>query len=466
MIQLLPDQIDTGQELRSVASRCRAVLLRAETGSGKTVMASWLSTTALTKGKTVWFIVPRRELIVQTAKTYDKFNIPYSYIASGYVHNPYARAHVCSVGTLIGRLENLTAPDLAIIDETHYGDGALGTIIEWLKSKGSYIIGLSATPWKLNGRGLGCWYDEMVEGPSVRWLIDNKRLSDYKLFAPNKPDYSKMPKSGGDYAKKPMGDRLEQDTVLIGDAVRYYKEHALGMLGVTCCYSRKHSEMTAQKYRDEGISAMHIDGTTPDNERRRIIRAYGNRELLQLCHVNLLSFGFDLSAQVGFDVCVESLTDLNPTKSLANHRQKNGRVLRYKPRPAMIFDHSSNVYEHGLPCDEIEWTLSDRETKTRGEQEKTIPVRSCTQCYFSHKPAPSCPACNYVYPIQYREIDEVEGDLEEIKTWAPSSPQEQEKMNKAVLAMVKQVTSKRKMPRHVAIKWAQKKYREEMRIKQ
>ncbi|MER2512414.1 MAG: hypothetical protein ABTQ25_08355, partial [Nitrosomonas ureae] len=320
--------------------------------------------------------------------------------------------------------------------------------------------------WKMSGAGLGMWYQEMVEGPPESWLIENGYLSKYRLFAPNNPDLSGIKIVGGDFAKGALSKRMEDDIVLVGNAVDHYAKHAMGKIGITYCVSRKHSLMTADKFNASGIPAAHMDGETPDSERIKIAKALANRELLQITNCSLLTFGYDLASQAGRDVTIECMSDLMPTKSLALQMQKWGRVLRKKDFPALIFDHGGNVGRHGLPCEEREWTLSDRETKTRGEQEKTIPVRSCTQCYFSHKPAPSCPACNYVYPIQYREIDEVEGDLEEIKTWAPSSPQEQEKMNKAVLAMVKQVTSKRKMPRHVAIKWAQKKYREEMRIKQ
>ena len=433
MITLYPDQQDLIDRTRQAMRRHKSVLMRAGTGSGKTVMASWLVASAQARGKRTWFTVPRKELTVQTSETYKEFNIPHSHIAAEYPFNPYSKSHVCSVGTLIRRLDSVKPPDLAIIDEAHFGGESLDVIIKWLKKHGSWVIGLSATPWRLSGEGLGRWYDDMVEGPSTRWLIDNKRLSDYRLFAPNRPDLSGIKTVAGDYAKGQLSEFMEHDQILIGDAVKYYMEHGMGKLGVTYCASRKHSRMTAERYREAGVMAMHIDGETPAAERRQIIRDYAKREILQLCNAQLLTFGFDLAAQVGRkDICVEAMTDLGPTKSLSQQSQKWGRVLRYKPYPAMIFDHASNIHYHGLPCADRDWTLDDRNSSMESEfaDEKTIPVRTCDKCFFSHKAAPKCPECGHVYPVKYREIDEVDGELGEINIAEMKARQEKDMKKK------------------------------------
>ncbi len=391
----------------------RAVLLQAGTGSGKTVIASSLVQRAQAKNSGTWFVVPRRELLLQTMKTYQKFGISSGFVAAGY-KDTYSKNKICSMETLVRRLDTLKPPKLAIIDETHVGAVSLDTLVAWLLSHGSYIIGLSATPWKLSGKGLGCWYDDMVCGESIRWLIDNKRLSEYRAFAPSAPDLSSIKTSGGDYAKGELDNYMRNDGVLVGDAVSHYKKHAMGRLNIAYGVSIAHSQMIADSFNSAGIPAAHLDGKTPDDEKRRIIKAYANRELLVLSNCELLTYGFDLAAQVNKDVTVESMSDLRPTKSLALQMQKWGRVLRMKDDPAIIFDHANNIMEHDLPCSDRLWTLEGRKKKKGHGVEPTIPVKQCSNCFRCHQPAPVCPSCGHVYPIISRKMEEEEGELEAV----------------------------------------------------
>lgn len=413
-MDLYPDQLEVIRQTREAMKRHKSVLIQAATGFGKSVLSSYMIHSALSKGHTCGFFVPRRELLRQMTNTFRGMGIPHSYVAAGYPYRPIDKVHIHSIGTSIGRLSSIPAPSLAFIDEIHYGGGSLDEVVAWLKASGSFIIGLSATPWKMSGKGLGCYCDAMVQGPSVRSLIDSGRLSDYRMFAPSMPDLSGIKITAGDYAKGQLSEVMEQDNVLIGNAVGHYKKHANGMLNLAFCVSRKHSEIVAQSFRDAGIPAMHMDGNTKDIDRQRIIRGFANREIKVITNVDLCTFGFDLSAQVGMDVTVEAMSDLRPTKSLALQSQKWGRVLRRKDFPAIILDHSGNYINHGKPDDDRSWTLSDREKKSGGTGEKTLPIRQCTNCFFVHSPAPSCPTCGHVYPIQYREIEEVEGELEEV----------------------------------------------------
>lgn len=415
MVSLLPDQQESIEKTwAAMKRRVKYVLMQGATGSGKSYIATAIIKRALNKDRTVWFIVPRRELIRQMAETFQDFGIEHGYIAAGYEFNPYSRAHICSLGTLQGRLDKLKAPALAFIDETHYGSEGLDTVIKWLKAAGTWIIGLSATPWKMSGQGLGCWYEEMINGPSVRWLIDNKRLSEYRAFAPSHLDLSGIKITAGDYAKGQLAEKMEQDRVLIGNAVNHYKKNAADKLGITFCTSIKHSQLMAQSYRDSGVQAMHIDGKTPDDERAKIARAFAKREIMQLCNAALLTFGYDLSSASGIKgVCIQSMSDCDPTLSLAKQSQKWGRNLRYDGTVHTFFDHGNNIDVHGLPCDDRDWSLEDREKK-QGCGERVLPIRQCSKCFFCHKPLPTCPNCGEIYPIQSREIESIEGELSEI----------------------------------------------------
>jgi len=414
LINLYQDQIDLLDRTRAALRSSKSVLMQAATGSGKTVISAAMLAGALERGRTCLFNVPRRELLQQTSNTLDEFGIPHSFISSGREYNPHSRIHISTTETLARRLDTAPSKDLVITDECHFGSNSLGAIIGHYKAQGSFNVGLSATPTKLSGRGLGCWFDDMVCGESVSWLIENGRLSRYRLFAPDTPDLSMIKTVAGEYAKGQLSDRMEDDRVLIGHAVDHYKRLASGRINMTFCVSRKHSEITNEQFRAAGIPSACVDGETPDIERRHIFRALARRELLNVCNVELCTFGFDLSAAAGEDVTIESLSILRPTQSLALYSQIIGRALRRKPEAAIICDHAGNTRIHGLPDAERKWTLADDPRISRKGSERALPVRQCPQCDMVHRPAPSCPECGYVYPVQYRDIDEVDGELAEV----------------------------------------------------
>ncbi len=413
-VPLYQPQKDLNDACRKAAlNGFRAILVQAGTGFGKSRCATAQIQASQRKGKKSLFVVPRIQLIDQMSKIFREFDIDHSFIAAGMSFNPFSQTHICTVGSLVNRLDRVK-PDVVFIDETHSGLTMLDKIIKHYKSKGAIIIGLSATPWKLSGKGLDTWYDTMVCGPSIKWLIDNKYLSEYRLFAPSMPDLSGIKMVGGDYAKGQLADYMEHDNVLIGDAVKHYKAHAMGKLNIAFCTSRKHSNMTADAFNASGVRSAAIDGETPMLERRRIIQAFARREILCLTSVDLLHTGFDLSTAANMDVTVESMSDLRPTQSLSLQSQKWGRVLRRKDYPALIFDHAGSAIRHGLPDDDREWTLKGRESRKSGDSERSIPVRQCGKCYFAHRPAPVCPNCGNIYEIQSRDIEEIEGELKEI----------------------------------------------------
>lgn len=414
MITLFPDQQDLQDDLREAMKRHKNILLQAATGSGKTALSVDLINKAHNKGTNVIFCVPRIPLMEQTSDTFNQYGIKHSYVASGKPMNPYAKAHIGMIDTMARRLDILPKAKLVIVDECHYGAGNLDKVIGHYKSQGSWVCGLSATPWKLSGQGLRKYFDYMVQGKPIDWLIKNHRLSDYRYFQGiTKPDLSKVGVNGGDYAKGELADFMEHQGVIIGDCVNDYLKRCNGRLHLVRCASIKHSQMTAESFRNAGVPFVHVDGETPKDEQKRIYRAFARREILGLTFCDLLNFGFDLSQASGMDVCVESGSDLKPSKSLAGQLQWWGRMLRYKPYPAIINDHVNNYIEHGLPCSEREWTLEDRSQGKRNS-ERVPPVRQCPKCFFCFSPRPICPNCNHTLVVKSREIEEMAGELQEI----------------------------------------------------
>jgi superfamily II DNA or RNA helicase len=416
-VSLYPDQSALVDNISREMRDHKSVLVQAATGFGKTRIAAHIIDRAVRKGSAVGFLAPRRELIRQTSHSLKSFGLEHGFVCSGHRPSPFSKIQVMSTGTLARRLD--VAPKLKIlaVDECHFGGSELDRIIRHYQGLGTWIIGLSATPMKVSGQGMGEWYDSMVSGPSIRWLMDNKRLSEYRAFAPDVPDLSSVPKSNGDYVQKHVNDYMmsdERGKVLVGNAAKHYKDHAYGKLNISFCTSVKAAQMSAQMFNDQGIPSAAVHGGMDDAELAKIIKAFARRELLNITNAQLLCFGFDLAQASGIDVTIESMSDLAPTKSLPWQLQKWGRVLRMKQDPALIFDHSGNTQEHGLPDSDREWNLEAKEKRKRSDAEKTEPTRQCTQCYMVHRPTPECPGCGFVYPIMSRTIQEVDGELQEV----------------------------------------------------
>lgn len=412
MISLRPDQTDLRVKLRVALRQSSAVLAFAPTGFGKTCLAAELIRILTAAGKSVIFCVHRLALLKQTAVTLDGFGVPFSYIAAGYHHNVYRKVNIASIDTLKNRLGKYPA-DFVFVDEAHLSASAgWAAVVEHYKSTGAKIIGLSGSPIRLDGKPLGDVWDAMVEGPSVRWLIDNGHLSKYRAFSPAGIDLSSLHTRGGEYVQSEVEDLIAGKAVMSG-AVRHWRKYAAGKRTIAFAPSIKRSQELAAEFQANGLMFVALDANTPQADRDVAFNALADRQLDGLINVNLFSEGFDMGAQVGRDVPIECVLDLSPTQSLARHLQKHGRGLRRKPEPAVLLDLVGGFARLGLPDEEREWSLDGvRNGASRKKQEEH--VRQCPACYAAHEPAPRCPECGHVYVVEGRRVSEVDGELAEI----------------------------------------------------
>ena len=411
MTTLRADQEAVRTKLRVALRSHGSVLAYAPTGFGKTVLASALIKLIADAGKRVIFAVHRLALIKQTAVTFDNFEIPYSYIAAGYHHNLYRKVQIASIDTLKNRLGKYPA-DYVFVDEAHLSASAgWSKVVDHYKSIGAKIIGLSGSPIRLDGKPLGSVWDTMVEGPSVRWLIEQGFLSRYRAFSPNGIDLSGLHTRNGDYIGSELDDLIAGKAVMSG-AVGHWRRFASGKRTIAFAPSVKRAEELAAEFRANGETFVALDGNTPQPDRDRAFLALADRSISGIVNCNLFSEGFDMSAQVGRDVPIECVLDLYPTQSLARHLQKHGRGLRRKPEPAVLLDLVGGFARLGLPDDDREWSLDGAAKAKRKTGEEA--VRVCPACFAAHGPAPKCPHCGHVYAVAARVIDEVDGELEEI----------------------------------------------------
>ncbi len=423
---LREDQEDVRTKLRVALRQFMAVLTFAPTGFGKTVLAAKLIELISGNGKRVIFCVHRVDLITQTAKTFERAGIPFSYIAAGYHTNPYHKVFIASIATLKNRLGKIPA-DYVLVDEAHLSAAnGWASVAKHYREAGARLIGLTGSPERLDGKPLGDVWDTLVMGPSVRSLIEAGHLSRYRAFSPKGVDLTGVHTRGGEYVSTEIDDLMSGRAVLAG-AVAHWKKLAAGKRTIAFAPSVARAEQLAAEFRDKGVMAVALDGETPQEDRKAAFIGFADRQIDIIVNCQLFCEGFDLAAQVDRDVTIEAVLDYAPTKSLARHLQKHGRGLRKKPDPAILLDLVGGFGRLGLPDWDREWSLEGRAKK---EQQEDAAI--CPKCFCAHDPAPACPDCGFVYPkrqseaIGGRMLDEVEGDLEEVDLEAVRRERRQE----------------------------------------
>lgn len=410
MFPLRPYQSQAVDQVReSFRSGRSRPLLVAPTGSGKTVIFSYITANASAKGNRTLVLVHRAELLNQTHAALSQLGVPHGLIASGKTPDSSFTTQVASVQTLIRRLDNVRPPDLIVIDEAHHATaGAWATVLaRWPQAK---VLGVTATPQRLDGKGLGEVFDDLIRGPEVADLIEHGFLCRPHYYAPRTVDMAGVRTVAGDFNRSEIAERMDKPTIT-GDAVTHYRKYADGQPCVVFCTGLKHAEHVCTAFNAAGYRFAVLDGTLSPEERAARVLSLANGRLHGLVTVDIVSEGFDLPI-------VACAILLRPTASLSLHLQQIGRVLRVAPGKAraVILDHVGNCRRHGLAEEVRDWSLDGiRKRNKKGQNDDVQSTRQCPQCYAVHTPSHQCPQCLHIYEIKDRTPDIVDGELEEIK---------------------------------------------------
>ena len=422
-MKLRPYQEDLIDKTRQALRRNKRVLMQAPTGAGKTAITVYMMSRAAEAGKTSVMAVHQNELLTQTSKALWAGKLEHGMIASGRTRS-YMAAQVASVQTWVRRMDQYSEPDLIIIDECHRS--AASTYQKILEEyPNAMVIGLTATPSRTDGKGLDGTYQELVQGPTIRQLIDAGYLCDYEIFAPPSPlDLSDVKTKMGDFDKKQLEHEVDKPTIT-GDAVATYKKHANGKRAAVMCVSIRHAEHVMESYNAAGIPAEMLEGKMTNKEREAVINRLRSGETLVVTAVNLLIEGLDVPS-------LEVIQWLRPTQSLIVFMQGNGRGFRVSDgkEKLIILDQVGNWKRHGLPDDDREWTLEGRKKgkKRKPDEEADVSIQQCKHCFHIFRPGVAvCPSCGRPVEVRQKaEIEVVDGELERIDVTALRKQAKQE----------------------------------------
>lgn len=370
----------------------KGVLIVSPPGSGKSVIIGEIARLATLKGKQVLFTVHRQELVDQITDTFNKMGVN---------HNLRT---IMTVGKVKHRLSELPKPDLIIIDESQHTRAKTYTdILDYYDNVPR--LGFSGSPWRMNGQGFDDIYPEMIEGPSVKWLINSYRLAPFTYYAPQTLEGFK--KRNGEYDKKSVDEVL--GSKIFGDAVSSYLSNANGKQAILYSHSVEYAKQYAMAFKEVGVDAASVDGKTPKAERNQIINDFRNGNLKVLCNNDLISEGLDIPNCEVVIMC-------RPTASLVLYLQQSMRCMRYLPnKQAMIIDHVGNYVRFGLPDDERQWSLTGRNSKGKVDAPDIHTCQYCYQVFYEWTVDNRCPICGELKPEADPRTAEGKKQIEQAK---------------------------------------------------
>lgn len=367
----------------------RSVLCVSPTGSGKTTLFTSLAHQIAPKPTLI--NVHRRELAIQATNRLREFGVEFGLIMSGEDRKPYAPVQVASVPTLVKRLGQAPRAVLVVNDEAH-----LSTANTWRQVLATYpnarILGVTATPWRLSGKPLASQYDAVVVVASPSDLRRQGHLCDYVGFSYKTPDLSKVKTTAGDYNEKQSAAAMSQG-LIVDNVVDEWGKHARHLSTVVFNVTVEHSRAVTARFKAAGISAEHLDGETPLEQRKAILRRVEEGRTMVLCNVGVAVEGLDIPR---LKCCVMN----RPTKSLARAIQCMGRVRRpWNGVVARIHDHAFVIKLHGLPDAERDYMLN-------AKPERPPSLTQCDVCFALYQ-GDVCPACSHVNATKEREEAEL-----------------------------------------------------------
>lgn len=343
-------------------------LLVAPTGSGKTVMFASVAATYAARGEPVLVIAHRRELLTQAADKLAAAGVEASVYRGK--RSGYAPAPVVVASVQTGAPQGFAAR-LVIVDEAHHAPAESYQRLV-AQHPGAVVLGVTATPWWQSQKPLDDLFPVTVRASTVRDLVASGHLARVRMFTHPHTlrdlDLRGVATAGGDYTVAGVSERADKPA-LIGDMVEHWRTHAGSARTLAFAASVTHSRHIVERFVAAGIAAEHIDGTTPDAERKAILARLESGATRVVSNYAVLSEGFDAPA-VGCVILAR------PTKRVGVYLQCVGRGMRKSPErdDVVVLDHAGSCIMHGLPDEERDIV----EPQRRGNGKP--PVRRCPSC--------------------------------------------------------------------------------------
>ena len=267
-IKLFDYQEDMVKRVQEAFKHHDAVMVQMPTGTGKTYLLAAL--VGLFLKEEVWVVAHRRELVSQIKDTLERFFSSLKTTSIKVTSIQWLSRHY-------GEMEE--KPGLIVIDEAHHAlaETYAEVMNAYPKAK---KLGLTATPYRLNGKGFTDLFDTLLCSWSMEKFIAEGRLSlyDYYSVKPDSADQlliDSLQKRGadGDYQQKELNEVMDVKPSLERLCLTI-KEYVPGKKGIVYAISIQHAEHIAEFYRENGIKSVAISSKTPSSLRKELIERF------------------------------------------------------------------------------------------------------------------------------------------------------------------------------------------------
>lgn len=342
------------------------VLYQMPTGTGKTRLFTSiirdisLSSLQENHRKGILIIAHRAELIKQIDESLNKYRIPHGVIAGAFKdrRDLMLPVQVASIQTITHpsnrQLADAFNADFIIIDEAHHATAQSYTKL-WSYYPESKKLGVTATPWRMDGRGFRGNFDTLILSMPIKEFLERGWLAPYKYYSVPfdsriRIDIDSIKEFGidGDYKTSALEQVVDTGRIR-AQLLDSYFEFVKGKKGIIYSISRKHSKHICQQFLNAGIRIADIDSETPANLRKKLVQDFKNGELDIIVNVDIFSEGFDCPD-------LEFVQLARPTRSLVKYIQQVGRGLRKNgDKQCLILDNVGMYGRFGLPDDDRPW---------------------------------------------------------------------------------------------------------------
>ena len=365
-----------------------SAILTLATGAGKSYIAGHIVRKCHGANLRIWILCHKMTILKQLV---DVCSVPCSQIVAGKktVDSPVIFGMML---TLVNRLDSLPAPDYIIIDESHRvsRSGTYSKILDhcYRYNPKMKLIGLTASPQRTDGEGLKSYYKTLVEGVSMRWLVDNGYLSPVKMYAPE--GLVKFVTKNGDYSHEEQEDHSR---TIHANIMKWHADKIGHKPCLVACCNIKHCEDMAERYRAEGYTAEAVQGGKKHEKHlTETLKRLESGSLSVCCFCQVISEGVSVDN-------IQAIVFLRRTKSLIFYLQSIGRGLRYQEGKTLtVLDFVGNCVEFGSPLVERKWSLEDKDKRPATVADVTT---LCGRCFGTFDGQPSiCPCCGEDLDLQ------------------------------------------------------------------